>query len=170
MNRKSTSALPLICTVLLVAAFVHCDRGQSTAVEGSELQINRTVVMSGLGDPWDLAFAHDGAMLFTEKCRGLSVRTSDGTVRRLFGRAGAALEAGDFFCQGQSGMLGVALDPAFAENRYAYVYMASNIGGVKTNRVVRLTVDKRYTGVAKRKDIVTDIPFKQSFNRWGGAF
>jgi glucose/arabinose dehydrogenase len=169
MNRKTTSALLVIGTVLLVAAFVHCERGQSTAVEGSELQINRTVVMSGLSDPWDLAFASDGTMLFTEKCRGLSVRTSDGKVRRLFGTAGAALEADDLFCQGQSGMLGVALDPAFAENRYAYVYMASNIGRAKTNRVVRLTVDKLYTSVANRKDIVTDIPFKQSFNRWGGA-
>jgi aldose sugar dehydrogenase len=122
-----------------------------------------------LRDPWDLAFAPDGAMLFTEKCRGLSVRTSDGTVRLLFGTAGAALEADDFFCQGQSGMLGVALDPAFAENRCVYVYMASNIGKAKTNRVVRLSVDKAYTVVADRKDIVTDIPFKQSFNRWGGA-
>ena len=113
-------------------------------MDGSELQINRTVVMSGLSDPWDLAFVPDEAMLFTEKCRGLSVRTSDGTDRRLFGTAGAALETSDFFCQGQNGMLGVALDPAFAENRYAYVYMASNIGRAKTNRVVRLTVDKTY--------------------------
>jgi aldose sugar dehydrogenase len=97
------------------------------------------------------------------------VRTSDGTVRLLFGTAGAALEADDFFCQGQSGMLGVALDPAFDENRHIYVYMASNMGKVKTNRVVRLSVDKAYTVVADRKDIVADIPFKQSFNRWGGA-
>jgi hypothetical protein len=36
--------------------------------------------------------------------------------------------ADDFFCQGQSGMLGVALDPAFGENRHIYVFMASNMG------------------------------------------
>jgi len=154
---------------LFVVAFLHCVHGRSTAADGSELQINRTVVMSGLRNPWDLAFAPDGAMLFTEKCRGLSVRTSDGTLRHLFGTTGAALEAGDLFCQGQSGMLGIALDPAFAENRYAYVYMASNIGKAITNHVVRLTVDKAYSGVANRKDIVTDIPFKHSLNWWGGA-
>jgi aldose sugar dehydrogenase len=169
MNRKTTRTLLVICSVLFVAALVHCDQGQSAAADGSELQINRTVVMSGLRDPWDLAFTPDGAMLFTEKCRGLSVRTPDGTVRRLFGTVGAALEAGDFFCRGQSGMLGVTLDPAFGENRFAYVYMASNIGKAATNRVVRLTVDKTYTSVANRKDIVADIPFKQSLNRWGGA-
>lgn len=169
MNCKKTRVLPVICAVLLVAAFVHFDCGWSIAADGSEPQINLTVVMSGLSDPWDLAFAPDGAMLFTEKCRGLSVRTSDGMVRHLFGAAGAALEAGDFFCQGQSGMLGVALDPAFTENRYVYVYMASNTGKSTTNTVVRLTVNKTYTGVADRKDIITDIPFKQSFNRWGRA-
>ncbi len=169
MKHKKTRARHVIVAVLLVAAFVDFNLGRSTSAEDSELRINPTVVMSGLSDPWDLAFAPDGAMLFTEKCRGLSVRTSNGTVRRLFGTAGAALEADDFFCQSQSGMLGVALDPTFAENRSVYVYMASNMGKAKTNRVVRLTVDEAYTAVSNRKDIVTDIAFKQSSNRWGGA-
>jgi glucose/arabinose dehydrogenase len=169
MSCTTTRTLLVVCSVLFVATFIHCNCRHSTAADGRELQVKRTVVMSGLRDPWDLAFAPDGAMLFTEKCRGLSVRIPDGTVRRLFGTAGAALEADDLFCQGQSGILGVALDPAFVENRYAYVYMASNIGKAATNRVVRLTVDKTYTGVANRKDIVTDIPFKQSFNWVGGA-
>lgn len=166
---RTTSTLLVMCSALFVATFIHCHRGYSTTTDGRELQVKRTVVMSGLHEPWDLAFAPDGAMLFTEKCRGLSVRTSDGAVRRLFGPAGAALKADDFFCQGQSGMLGVALDPAFVENRYAYVYMASKNGKTATNRVVRLTIETTYTGVANRKDIVTAIPFKQSVNWVGGA-
>jgi len=169
MKQIKTRAGHVIVVVLFMVVFVHLNCGQSISEEGGELRINRTVVMSGLSDPWDLAFAPDGAMLFTEKCRGLSVRTSNGTVRRLFGTGSAALKADDFFCQSQSGMLGVALDPAFGENNYVYVYMASNMDKAKTNRVVRLTVDKAYTTVSNRHDIVTDIPFKQSFNRWGGA-
>jgi glucose/arabinose dehydrogenase len=73
------------------------------------------------------------------------------------------------FCKGQSGMNGVAVDPDFARNRYVYVYMLSKLKTPPTNRVVRLTVDKGYTSVANRKDIVTDIPFKDKANRWGGA-
>ncbi len=169
MNRKKTRELLLICSALFVAAFGLCQGGQCAAADGNEFQLRRTVLMSGLDDPWDLAFAPDGAMFLTEKCRGLSVRTSDGTVRHLFGTAGAALETDDFFCQGQSGMLGVALDPDFAENRRVYIYMASRMGKSAANSVVRLTVDTTYTVVASRKDIVTDISFKQSFNRWGGA-
>ncbi|MDD3617966.1 MAG: PQQ-dependent sugar dehydrogenase [Desulfobulbaceae bacterium] len=167
MKRKRARVLSMICAAMFVAALVHCGCVRPTLADDGELEVRRTVVMSGLDNPWDLAFAPDGAMLFTEKCRGLSVRTVDGTVRLLFGTAGAALKAGDFFCQGQSGMLGVALDPAFAENRRVYVYMASDAGEGKTNRVVRLTVDDAYTGVADRQDIIDDIPFKRSFNRWG---
>jgi aldose sugar dehydrogenase len=167
MKRK-TNALPLLLTALLVAFYSHCGREQSVA-DAAEPRIHRTVVMSGLSNPWDLAFAPDGAMLFTEKCRGLSVRTPGGTVRHLFGTRGANLEADDLFCQGQSGMLGVALDPEFAANRRVYVYMASDAAGSKTNRVVRLIVDEAYAVVADRVDIVADISYKQSFNRWGRA-
>jgi len=66
MKRKTTRALPIIFTVLFAAVFVHFGYDQSTLAEDSELRINRTVVLSGLRDPWDLAFSPDGAMLFTE--------------------------------------------------------------------------------------------------------
>jgi aldose sugar dehydrogenase len=74
----------------------------------------RTVVLNGLDDPWDVAFTPDGALLFTEKCRGLSVRRADGSRHFLFGRDGAAVTAPDFFCKGQSGAHGIAVDPDFA--------------------------------------------------------
>jgi glucose/arabinose dehydrogenase len=66
-------------------------------------------------------------------------------------------------------MNGVAVDPGFTENGFVYVYMASNLKGEKTNRVVRLRVDAGYVAVSDRRDIVSDIPFKQSANFWGGA-
>src|SRR5687767_2649961 len=33
--------------------------------------LTRTVVLQGLSSPWDIAIATDGAMFFTERCRGL---------------------------------------------------------------------------------------------------
>ena len=39
--------------------------------------------MSGLENPWDMAFLPNGAMLYTEKCKGLSVRTKSGKVVEL---------------------------------------------------------------------------------------
>ena len=40
--------------------------------------IKSSALMSGLENPWDMAFLSDGTMFFTEKCKGLSVRTRDG--------------------------------------------------------------------------------------------
>ena len=76
-----------------------------------------TPVMEKLRGPWDLAFAPDGAMLYTEKCHGLWVRLPDGSTRHLFGGDGAALPALDIFCQGQSGVHGVAVDPGFVQGQ-----------------------------------------------------
>ena len=132
--------------------------------------LTRTIVLQGLSEPWDIAFAADGSMFFTEKCRGLSVRHPDGTVTRLFGTSGSALVAPDLACLGQSGMHGVALDPAFATNRTLYVYMLSTLQTApRTNRVVRLVVNGGYTSASNRTDIVTDIPFKDASNAVGAA-
>ena len=130
----------------------------------------RTVVLQGLSSPWDVAVAADGAIFFTERCRGLSVRRADGSVTRLFGTAGSALLAPDLACVGQSGVHGVALDPAFASNRTVYVYMLSTLNtSPRTNRVVRLVLTAGYTGAGSRTDIVTDIAFKENANAVGGA-
>ena len=130
---------------------------------GTEPTLARTIFMSGLQNPWDMAFLPDGTMFFTERCRGLSVRAPNGTVTRLFGTDGSALVATDFFCQGQSGMHGVALDPQFAGNRTLYVFMPSSLTtNPRANRVVRLVVNATHTSVGQRTDIVTDIAFKEA--------
>lgn len=168
MQRTTKITTALLSTMVLLAAPL-CTALCALAAEPGELRVRRTVILADLENPWDLAVAPDGALFFTEKCRGLSVRTRDGAVRHLFGASGAAVVADDLFCQGQSGMLGLALDPAFADNRRLYLFMASKLGGQPANRVVRLQVDAANTTVRDRTDIVTDIPFKQSFNRWGRA-
>jgi len=109
-------------------------------------------------------------MLFTEKCRGLSIRQASGTVTRLFGTAGSSLVANDLFCEGQSGVSGVAVDPQFAANRYVYVFIASNLStNPRTNRVVRLQLDATFTTATNRTDIVTDLRYKDVANAVGGA-
>jgi glucose/arabinose dehydrogenase len=129
-----------------------------------------TDFMTGLDKPWDLAFTPEKAMLYTERCVGLSVRRTDGTITRLFGKTDSAVAAPDLFCEGQSGMNGVAVDPEFTSNRLIYVFMSSNLStGPRTNRVVRLKVDATYTTVTERTDIITDIAFKDVGNTWGDS-
>lgn len=126
-------------------------------------ELSQTEVISGLENPWDVTFFDDGTMLYTEKCRGLSVRMPDGSVNHLLGMKDTkdyATTEKDLFCQGQAGMNGVAIDPNFEDNRYIYVYSASDKTPPATNRVLRLKLNKDFTKVSDRTDIVEDIPFK----------
>jgi glucose/arabinose dehydrogenase len=121
--------------------------------------------VSGLRSPWDIAFAPGGAMLFTEKCHGLSVRLPDGTVRRLMGNtADYPLRADDLFCQGQSGVHGVTVDPQFSTGQpFVYLFSASNRStDPRRNRVIRLRVSPDWAGVGDRTDIISDIAFKET--------
>jgi len=71
--------------------------------------IETTEFMTGLENPWDMSFLSDGTMFYTEKCKGLSVRTSSGDVNALYGvkgSSGFADSGDDLFCDGQAGVLG----------------------------------------------------------------
>ena len=73
-----------------------------------------STLVSGLSIPWDLDFTPDGTMLFTERRGVLSSRGTDGRVRRV------EAEMGDLFAVGETGLMGIAVDPDFASNRRFY--------------------------------------------------
>jgi glucose/arabinose dehydrogenase len=149
----------LLAATALISSPVTAQTGMNTTKLVSE------VVLEGLDNPWDMAFLDDGTMLFTEKCKGLSVRMPDGTVNKLYGvgaTEGYASNGSDLFCEGQAGMMGVAFDPDFANNRRIYVYSTSNMVTPHTNRLMRFTLNADFTGVADRTDIVADVPYKMA--------
>ena len=147
-------------------------------------KISSSVVLDGLDGPWDMAFLDDGTMFYTEKCKGLSVRTASGNVNALYGMKDSAgnypSSGSDLFCSGQAGMLGVAVDRDFGKNRTIYVYSTSNKyygSGCKTNFekcdgniVMRFKVSGDLKKVSNRKDIVKDIQYKpfESNQPFGG--
>lgn len=145
-------------TVMASAGFVVIG-----PVAAAAPNITATPILSKLENPWDMAFLPDGAMFFTEKCDGLSIRLPSGTVNRLVGMKDSEVYADsmpDLFCDGQAGMNGVAVDPDFAKNRYVYVYSTSSKSNPQTNRVIRLKVNADLSKTSDRTDIVDDIPYK----------
>ncbi len=128
---------------------------KSTALATGTPTFNREVLMRGLQNPWDIAFAPDGTMFYTERSRGLSVRLANGTARVIFRPA-------DMVAGEQCGMLGVAVDPQFAVNRTVYAYMSSTAGGAADSRIVAFTVDANYTSASGRRDILTGITYLAS--------
>lgn len=154
MSFRKTLALTLAVGAVVGAAPVLAQNTTS---------LTHSIVLEGLENPWDMAFLDDGTMLFTEKCKGLSVRMPDGSVNALYGMGGVdgyASNGDDLFCEGQAGMMGVAFDPAFAENRRIYVYSTSNMTAPGTNRLMRMVVNDDFTAVSDRTDIVDDVEYK----------
>src|SRR5258705_13729155 len=74
------------------------------------------VVAKGLEIPWSLVFMPDGRLLVPE--RHGRVRVID-TAR---GTAEIALTIDDVSTDGEAGLLGLAIDPAFTSNRLVYLY------------------------------------------------
>lgn len=125
--------------------------------------LKHSVVLDNLENPWDMAFLDDGTMFYTEKCKGLSVRMPSGETKALLGMGGVdgyASQADDLFCEGQAGMMGVAVDPKFSDNRRIYVYSTSKMSTPHTNRLMRLVVSDDFSNVSERTDIVDDVPYK----------
>jgi hypothetical protein len=58
---------------------------------------------------------------------------------------GYSSASADLFCDGQAGMMGVAIDPQFASNRFIYVYSSSKLGGKLGNRVMRFKLNDAMT-------------------------
>jgi aldose sugar dehydrogenase len=158
MKQRLCRALP--CAILASATFSVFT---SAVAQPAAPVLTHANVLTKLDNPWDMAFQPDGTMFFTEKCNGLSVRQTSGTVVKLLGMKdskGYASTANDLFCEGQAGMAGVALDPNFASNRFIYVYSTSSMTAPGTNRLMRLKVNANATAVSDRTDIITDIPYK----------
>jgi glucose/arabinose dehydrogenase len=89
--------------------------GQTDAPERKSNVAHEVVtVAQGLQFPWGLAFLPDGRMLVTEKPGRMRIVTVDGKLSEPV--AGLPPVA----ARGQGGLLGVALDPAFATNRLIY--------------------------------------------------
>jgi len=147
----------------LRAVSVAAALAASCSVYAATPNLSTEVVVGKIELPWDMTFLKDGTMFFTEKCKGLSVRLPSGKINKLHGLGGTSgysSSSSDLFCDGQAGMMGVAVDPDFAKNHLVYVYSSSNKNDKLVNRVMRFKTDDALTSVSDRTDIVSDIGYK----------
>jgi glucose/arabinose dehydrogenase len=103
-------------------------------------------VADGLAVPWGIDFLPDRSALVTERDSGRILRvTGDGKVTAV-GRIDQTR------AEGESGLLGLAVSPSYAENRRIFVYTSTDTD----NRVLRLTYTDGRLGPATA--ILTGIP------------
>jgi glucose/arabinose dehydrogenase len=95
-----------------------------------------TNFVTGLTNPWDMAFLPDGTMFFTERPGPVKVRLTSGTINTIVTPA-------DVAPAGEAGMMGLAVDPGFASNRFIYACYTAGAD----NRVVRYRVNGSFNGL-----------------------
>ena len=98
--------------------------------------LSARVVQGGLVIPWDVDFAPSGEMFVTERPGRVKVFAS--------GAIGATLlqttTISSVRAQGESGVMGMAVDHAFAINRFIYVCASRTYQGQWLNQVIRYRV------------------------------
>ncbi len=107
------------------------------------------VIATGLEVPWALAFAPDGRLFVAERPGRLRLVRE----RRLQSEPVATLPVA---AVGESGLMGLALDPAFAQTRHLYVCYTAEKGGGLVNRLARLTLRDGRAG--DERVLLDDIP------------
>lgn len=119
--------------------------------DGTELIV--TNVVGGLNHPWGMTFLPDGRLLVTERNTGnlYIVGTDNQLSKPLQGTP-------EVWAQGQGGLMDVALDPNFEENRYVYLtYAKPGPEGKAATALGRGTLNnERIQGF---KDIFVQEPF-----------
>ncbi|TDV57445.1 PQQ-dependent sugar dehydrogenase [Actinophytocola oryzae] len=114
-------------------------------------QVAGTVV-TGLNSPWAIAFLPDGSALVSERNSGQIKRIANGTATSVGTVPGVV--AG-----GEGGLLGIAVSPSFATDRFVYAYFTAS----GDNRVVRMAYN---TSLGQPQVLVSGIA-KSSIHNGG---
>lgn len=143
----SLAAAIAIVAPLLIATG---SRGETTSFPSSAGQLDVRAIAAGLDHPWSLAFLGDGQMLVTERPGRLRAMTTDGKL------SPPVKGVPEIWAAGQGGLLDVAPDRDFAQNRTLYLCYAERSGSGGRTTVAR----GKLTGDLARLDDVKVI-FRQ---------
>jgi glucose/arabinose dehydrogenase len=133
--------------------------GSSVAAAAPALDV--TVVVDGLDHVWDVAQAPDGTLLVDERSGGFTAVLPDGTVREVHA------DFDDLFARGETGLMGLVLDPGFATNRRLYSCQGVQDGSIA---VIAWTIAADWSAATRAADpVVPGIPLNERTGRHGGC-
>lgn len=133
MARVNFFLVTLLLLLLTACASSSTEKTEHSLEKTDEFPYQLTTVATNLDVPWEMDLAPDGKIFFTER---------PGRVRVI--QNGRLLESpvisfqAPFISEGEGGLLGLVLDPNFAQNGYLYVYHTYEENGERKNRVLRL--------------------------------
>ena len=157
-TRQTAVFAALTCTLMTAVAACSNDKAIVDPIppvippDTTAPSVDRTVWQGGLSNPWDIAFLPDSTALITERSGRLRARRPNGALSTVATIA-------DVVASGEGGLLGLAVDPQFASNRFIYTCLSSSFGGTNDNRVVRWRLSLDLAQLTDRVNIVTGLPF-----------
>jgi glucose/arabinose dehydrogenase len=130
----------MVISLLGTAVSVGCTTAQPSEVikttDRISVTIDTEVVVTGLETPWAIEFATDGRIFITERPGRVRIVKNGQLLDEPWTRI-------DIASGGESGLLGLALDPEFQNNGLVYLsYTYVNQEGNYTNRLVRMRDDQ----------------------------
>lgn len=125
-----------ILNVILIALFISttsCKKsGSSNGEENlTDAELTTKVVASGLSYVWEIVFADDNNLWFTERAGKIS------SLNLANGEKTLLINISDVDARGEGGLLGMVLHPDFKNNPYVYVVYNYNRSGTYSQKVVR---------------------------------
>jgi glucose/arabinose dehydrogenase len=123
--------------------------------EPGTVEIGVSTVAEGLATPWGIGWLPDGDLLLTER-DGVISRVSSGVVSQI---AQVPNLGG-----GEGGLLGLAVDPDFSNNRRFYIYYTASEGNGVVNRVARWLLSEDGMSATADEIILDGIDARQYHN------
>jgi glucose/arabinose dehydrogenase len=109
---------PAALLVIVLAALAGCGGEDRAAPDGMRVE----VIADGLEVPWEIAFLPDRRALVTERPGRIRLLERDGTLRSEL------VATVDVSALGEGGLMGLAVDPEFQDNRFVYLYFTTADG------------------------------------------
>ena len=117
-------------------------------------------VASGLDHPWDVQRIGQGRLLVTERSGRLAV-IEKGKVRRL------QMPTDLIWASGETGLMGLAIDPAFVDNRRFYTCNGGNPQGTPDVRIMVWRMNAAATRATYKRTLIKGFP--ATSGRHGGC-
>lgn len=129
---------------------IGCVISSRAAFAAAEIHVE--TFLRGLNTPWAIDFAPDGRIFLTERPGRIRV------VERGQLRAEPWVTL-DVAASGEAGLMGLAIDPQFSQNRFVYVaYSYRTAISPLRNRLVRLRDDAKTGSGMVDKILIDDVP------------
>ncbi len=120
-----------------------------------------TPVVRGLDHPWDVKSLPGGVLIFTQRDRATLSVFKKGKVRRV------AFPRRSVWVSGETGLMGLEVDPDFATNHRVYTCQGGFAGGGHDVHVTAWTLDSKLRRATMDKVLVGGFP--TSSGRHGGC-